>query len=417
MKKKVIVLNFEHEFMSKKAFGEEIIYYFFDFIYNNNIDEISFPKSSEEFFKHLTIKNEFNITFHEDDLSKEVFFNNLKDDIRDYHGIMLINNAYPTLDYIFNFYEKLKNFCEDGINYAISDKSESNFSDIDNNISYKIAALNCNCCEEILNISYENYREKIKKINNFNSIFLDIFNIKKLSINNIFDLNSNFNYISTLNEIKFIINKKHIDNGVIIMDPNNTFIDYNVKIGYGTIVYPGCILEKNTEIGKNCTIFPSSKIINSNIGDNALIQYSTIIESKIEDDTVIGPYAYIRPETVLGKHSKVGAFVEVKKSNIGNNTKIPHLSYVGDAVIGESCNIGCGSIFANYDGNNKHKTIVGNNVFIGSNSNLVAPVLIHDNAFTAAGSTITNEVPENSLAIARARQVNIKDWVIKNKNK
>lgn len=127
----------------------------------------------------------------------------------------------------------------------------------------------------------------------------------------------------------------------------------------------------------------------------------------------MGPFAYLRPETVIGEHARIGDFVEIKKSTIGNNTKVSHLTYIGDAEVGSGCNFGCGTVVVNYDGKKKNKTIIGNNVFIGCNTNLVSPVKLQDNTYTAAGSTITDEVPEGNLAIARARQVNIKGWVEK----
>ena len=145
----------------------------------------------------------------------------------------------------------------------------------------------------------------------FNDLILDASGGEKYLVNNIFDLDSNFNFIRTLNELKFIINKKHIDNDVVIIDPNNTFIGYNVKIGRNSVIYPGCIIDGDTKIGENCIIYSNSKISNSTIDDGVQIQYSTIIESKILKHSIIGPYTYIRPETILGEHVKVGSFVEL----------------------------------------------------------------------------------------------------------
>lgn len=207
------------------------------------------------------------------------------------------------------------------------------------------------------------------------------------------------------------INKYHMENGVTIIDPQNTYIGSDVVIGRDTIIYPGNVLEGNTVIKENCMLYPNSRIENSVIESGVNIQSSVIIESHVGEETTVGPYAYLRPETVIGKNARIGDFVEIKKSTIGDNTKVSHLTYIGDAEVGENCNFGCGTVFVNYDGNEKHKTKIGNNVFIGCNTNLVAPVEVKDNAYTAAGSTITMEVPENTLAIARARQVNIKDWV------
>ena len=138
-----------------------------------------------------------------------------------------------------------------------------------------------------------------------------------------------------------------------------------------------------------------------------------IIDSKIGSDTTLGPFAYIRPESVIGNNVRIGDFVEIKKSTIGNNTKVSHLTYVGDAEVGENCNFGCGTVTVNYDGKNKNKTIIGNNSFIGCNTNLISPVKVEDNTYIAAGSTITNDVKEGELAVARAKQRNIEGWVEK----
>ncbi|MBC2580894.1 bifunctional UDP-N-acetylglucosamine diphosphorylase/glucosamine-1-phosphate N-acetyltransferase GlmU [Clostridium sp. DJ247] len=209
------------------------------------------------------------------------------------------------------------------------------------------------------------------------------------------------------------INKFHMENGVTLIDPENTYIDIDVIIGNDTIIYPGNMLQGKTIIGNNCTLYPNSRIENSIIGDNIIIQSSIILESKIGDNTTVGPFAYIRPESNIGKHARIGDFVEIKKSTIGDNTKVSHLTYIGDAEVGSGCNFGCGTVIVNYDGVNKHKTIIGDNSFIGCNVNLVSPVEVKDNTYIAAGSTITREVPEGALAVARANQKNIEGWVEK----
>ena len=213
------------------------------------------------------------------------------------------------------------------------------------------------------------------------------------------------------------INKMHLDNGVTIIDPNNTYIGVDVKIGQDTIIYPGNVIEGDTVIGESCVIYPNSRVNNSIIEEGVEIQSSVILDSKIGKNTTVGPFAYIRPESNIGNSVRIGDFVEIKKSTIGDNTKVSHLTYIGDAEGGTSCNFGCGTVVVNYDGKKKHKTKIGNNVFIGCNTNLVAPVEVKDNSYTAAGSTITKEVPEGSLAVARARQKNIDGWVERNNNK
>ena len=213
------------------------------------------------------------------------------------------------------------------------------------------------------------------------------------------------------------INRTHLDNGVTIIDPLNTYIEPEVVIGKDTIIYPGNVIEGKTVIGEDCVLYPNSRINNSTIGNGVEIQSSVILDSKIGDETTVGPFAYVRPESNIGEHVRIGDFVEIKKSTIGNNTKVSHLTYIGDAEVGERCNFGCGTVVVNYDGKKKHKTIIGDDSFIGCNTNLVSPVEVKDNTYIAAGSTITKEVPEGSLAIARAKQKNIEGWVERKKLK
>ena len=213
--------------------------------------------------------------------------------------------------------------------------------------------------------------------------------------------------------LKSRINLMHMENGVTLIDPKTTYIGIDVEIGKDTIIYPNNILEGNTKIGTNCFLYQNSRIADSIIGDEVDIQSSVILSSNIGDNTTVGPFAYIRPETTIGKHARIGDFVEIKKSTIGDGTKVSHLTYIGDAEVGSECNFGCGTVVSNYDGMNKYKTIIGNNSFIGCNTNLISPVKIEDNTYIAAGSTITSEVKEGDLAIARAKQRNISGWVNK----
>lgn len=203
-----------------------------------------------------------------------------------------------------------------------------------------------------------------------------------------------------------VINKKHMLNGVTIIDPASTYISADTVIGEDTIIYPGTMIYGNSIIGTDCVIGPNSEIIDSEIGNETSIKQSVVHESKIGDSTTVGPFAHIRPATTLGNEVRIGNFVETKKVTFGNGSKASHLSYIGDAEVGQGVNIGCGSITVNYDGKNKFKTIIEDNVFVGCNSNLIAPVTVKKGSYIAAGSTITDEVPEDSLAIARARQVN-----------
>lgn len=209
------------------------------------------------------------------------------------------------------------------------------------------------------------------------------------------------------------INKKHMANGVTIINPSMTHISIDAEIGRDTVIYPGVVIEGKTVIGEDCLIGPNSQIISSKIGDRSVVKQSVVQQSIIGEDTSVGPFAHLRPEAELGDHVKIGNFVEVKKSTIGDESKVSHLSYIGDAEVGKNVNIGCGSITVNYDGKNKYKTIIEDNVFVGCNSNLVAPVTLRSGSFIAAGSTITKEVPQDSLAIARARQENKIDYAKK----
>ncbi len=201
--------------------------------------------------------------------------------------------------------------------------------------------------------------------------------------------------------------------GVTIVDPASTYIDANVFIGEDSVILPNTIIEGTTAIGEDCIIGPNSRISNCKIGNNVEVANSVAVDSSIGDETHVGPFAYLRPGSMVGRKVKIGDFVEIKKAVIGDKTKISHLTYVGDAEVGKNVNIGCGVVFVNYDGKNKNRTVVGDNSFIGCNTNLVSPVVVHKDAYVAAGSTITEEVPENSLAIARERQVIKEDWVIK----
>ena len=198
--------------------------------------------------------------------------------------------------------------------------------------------------------------------------------------------------------------------GVTLIDPASTYIGADVVIGSDTIIYPNVVLEGATVIGSDNIIGMNCRFVDSIIGDNNDIQSTTIVESTVGNGCKIGPMAYLRPGTVLADQVKIGDFVEVKKSKIGTGTKIPHLSYVGDAVVGSSVNIGCGTITCNYDGVNKYQTTIKDNAFIGSNTNLVAPVVVEEKAFIGAGSTITKDVPADTLAVVRGELRLKDDW-------
>ena len=200
--------------------------------------------------------------------------------------------------------------------------------------------------------------------------------------------------------------EKLMVSGVTIIDPDNTYIDESVKIGRGAVIYQGVTIQGKTVIGKNCKIGPSGVIQNCLIGDNVEIKFSCFLtSSEVKKSSVIGPFAHLRPESQIGPNAKVGNFTEVKKSKIGKGSKVSHLSYIGDTLMGEKVNIGAGTITCNYDGLKKYKTIIKNGAFIGSNTNLVAPVSVGRNSLIGAGSTITKNIPDNKLVVARAREV------------
>lgn len=206
------------------------------------------------------------------------------------------------------------------------------------------------------------------------------------------------------------INSYHALNGVTIIDIDTTYIDDDVVIGQDSIIYPGTTLEKGTVIGKGVTVGQNCRIVNSTIGDGTDVYFSTMVDSTVGSGCHVGPYAYLRPNSTVGNNCKVGDFVELKNAILGDGTKASHLTYIGDATVGKNVNFGCGTVIVNYDGKNKYRTTIGDNAFIGCNSNLVSPVTVNDDAYIAAGSTITDEVPKGALAIARSRQVVKQDW-------
>ncbi len=218
--------------------------------------------------------------------------------------------------------------------------------------------------------------------------------------------------------IKERVVRKWAYRGVYFMDKTSVFISTETRIGSETVIYPNVYLEGNTKIGIKCTIYPNVRIHNSIIGDEAIVKDSTLIEDSIvKRRASVGPFARIRPGSEIGKDAKIGNFVEVKKSIIGSKTKANHLTYLGDAKIGNNVNIGAGTITCNYDGYKKQITVIEDNVFVGSDSQFIAPVKISKNAYIGAGSTITKDVPSGALALGRAEQKHIKGWVIKRKLK
>lgn len=199
--------------------------------------------------------------------------------------------------------------------------------------------------------------------------------------------------------------------GVTIIDPANTYVDTTVSVGRDTILYPGTILEGHTVIGENCQVGPYVRMTNVIMGHDDHLQFTYAHDCEIKNGCEIGPFVHFRPQTVIGNHVKVGNYMEVKNSTVGDGTKLPHLSYIGDSDVGCGVNIGCGTITVNYDGREKHRTVICDHAFVGCNSNLVSPVTVGEYAYVGAGSTITKNVPPKSLSVARAKQRNIEGWV------
>lgn len=209
------------------------------------------------------------------------------------------------------------------------------------------------------------------------------------------------------------INKKWMEEGVTLVDSKTIYIEFDAEIGLDTIIYPNSFIKRRSIIGEECVIGPGARIDQSILKNHVHVLDSTILESTVGEFTKVGPYAYIRPNSKVGDHVKVGDFVEIKNANIGNGTKISHLSYVGDADLGEHVNVGCGVVFVNYNGKDKQRSLIKDHVFIGCNANVVAPVVLESLAYVAAGTTVTKDVPAGALALGRARQENKEGWVKK----
>ena len=205
--------------------------------------------------------------------------------------------------------------------------------------------------------------------------------------------------------------------GVVMMDPNAVYVEEQVTVGKGTLLLPGTILRGKTVVGENCTTGPNVMLTDTTVEEDVTINSAQVEESVIRKGCEIGPYTHIRPHCDVGEGSKIGAFVQLKNCNLGKGTKMAHLTYVGDADVGERVNFGCGTVTCNYDGNAKFRTTIGNDCFVGCNTNLVAPVTLADGVYTAAGSTVTHDVEADALVIARARQSVKPGWAAEHRKK
>ncbi len=259
-----------------------------------------------------------------------------------------------------------------------------------------------------LNNSHEYYLTDIVKL-----FYEQKYKISCLNVEDNFHLHG-INDLITLSEIenklKEEINNKALKNGVYLINKDSIILGTDVKIDEGSIIYPNTLILGKCQIGKNCVIGPNCEINDSIIEDNVKIKHSLINNSYIKKGATIGPFAHLRMNAIIGENDRIGNFVEIKKSLIGKATNVAHLTYIGDTTCGDNVNFGCGVITVNYDGINKHHTTIGNNVFIGCNSNLIAPLNIGDNVFIAAGSTITTSLEKNDFSIARAFQVTKKNY-------
>ncbi|WP_283674342.1 DapH/DapD/GlmU-related protein [Butyricicoccus sp. Marseille-Q5471] len=216
-------------------------------------------------------------------------------------------------------------------------------------------------------------------------------------------------YVAQL-AVRSRINFGLIAQGVQIFDPDHTYIAPDAKIAPGATILPGCHIRPGCEVGAGAVIGPNSILEKAVIGAGTTVNNSQVYESTVGKNVTVGPFAYIRPQCVVGDGCRIGDFVELKKSTIGNGTKVSHLTYIGDATVGERVNFGCGTVVVNYDGYHKYQTVIGDDCFIGCNTNLVSPVSLGDRAFTAAGTTVTKDVPDGALAVARARQTTLDGW-------
>ena len=220
--------------------------------------------------------------------------------------------------------------------------------------------------------------------------------------------------LDTIAELELMLRdrivKQHQKNGVRILDPSAVYIDPRVEIGQGTTILPGTMLQGETKIGAYCTIGPQTVVNGCTVGDGVVINASQVNDSSLGDGCDVGPYAHIRPNCTVGPKCHVGAFVQLKNCVLGEGTKMSHLTYVGDSDVGAGVNFGCGTVTTYYDGFKKHRCTIGDRAFIGCNTNLIAPVTVGEGSYIAAGSTITDEVPADALAVARTRQKNLEGW-------
>lgn len=254
------------------------------------------------------------------------------------------------------------------------------------------------------NAQHEYYITDLAKVMSEMGLKVDTFQID--DFNEVGGINDRVGLAEANAILQERINREHLQNGVTIVDPKTTYIARDVKIGQDTIIEPGCVIKGRTIIGDHCHIGPYCELTNVTLEDHVEIKYSVLSDSLVRSGTDIGPFARLRTNCEIQENVHIGNFVEMKKTTFGKGSKCAHLSYIGDAIVGQNVNIGCGTITSNYDGANKFQTIIEDEAFIGCNSNLVAPVKVGRKGFVGAGSTVTDDVPNDAFAIARARQIN-----------
>ncbi|HET9371927.1 MAG TPA: bifunctional UDP-N-acetylglucosamine diphosphorylase/glucosamine-1-phosphate N-acetyltransferase GlmU [Vicinamibacterales bacterium] len=246
----------------------------------------------------------------------------------------------------------------------------------------------------------------------YRQMYLDVATLTVDSIDELRGVNSRVDLAELTAVVRARKNRTLMMAGVTLEDPSSTYVDEDVHVGADSILGPNVQLQGSTSIGTRCRIHAGSRLTDMTVGDDVtILDHSVLVRSTVESGAWIGPMAHVRPESIVGSHAHVGNFVELKKTTLGEGSKANHLAYLGDATIGRKVNVGAGTITCNYDGERKHPTVIGDGAFIGSDSQLVAPVRVGTGAYVAAGSSITDDVPDDALAIARARQENKTGWV------
>ncbi|MDD2376319.1 MAG: bifunctional UDP-N-acetylglucosamine diphosphorylase/glucosamine-1-phosphate N-acetyltransferase GlmU [Clostridia bacterium] len=416
-----------------KVYDRCIIDYVYDSCKQAGIDDISIVVGHkyEKVIEHFGKENA-KFFIQEEQLGTGHAVMQVKDNIKENDLVIVINGDMPLISSFtiksFVSFLQLGNF-DGALASAVFDKTPSYgriVRDNEGNFSKIVEQKDCNEDEleiEEVNIGLYSFKGKhlldsFSKLNNNNAqkeyyitdIPYYIMNDGgKVGVYMLQDsdetqgINSRSDLSVVTNTLLHNTREIHMDNGVTLIDPSNTYISLDVEIGKDTIIYPGTNIQGRTKIGEGCIIGPNSTIVCSEIGNYVIVETSKIAYSKIADNAIIGPFAHIRPKSNIGEFSKVGSFVETKNVNIGTNTKVPHLSYIGDSDVGNNVEIACGVITSNMNTKwEKNRTIIKDNAFIGCNSVLIAPITIEEFGAIGAGSTISKDVPSKALALTRS---------------